>query len=502
MGIPSYFSQVIKSYPSIVCNLKQHETHFHNLYMDCNSIIYDVVRTINTNDTSLMIQHVILKIDAYIKKINPSNTVIIAFDGVAPFAKMNQQKTRRYKSSFMAKVDNTEWSTSNITPGTKFMDELSSAMEKAFINTETKYKTRKMIVSGSNETGEGEHKIFKYIRENPDITQNAMIYGLDSDLIMLAIFHRHLFKNGYIFREAPEFMKSAIQVEDSDEPYVLDMGLLGDSIMKNMKCRSPDKRRIYDYVFMCFLLGNDFLPHFPALNIRTHGISTLIDTYVEHIGKYPDRFFIVDGKVQWRYFGIFIRELAKNEHTFLLNEYSIRDKHDKRVWRTETDEDKLLNLPIIYRGEEKYICPSEKSWEDRYYKALLHMERKPKAICTNYLEGLEWVFKYYSGDCPDWRWTYEYHYPPLLTDLQHYIPDFHTTFISNYRPPFTPNVQLAYVLPLAQFVLLPEKTRTFLLSKYREHYSEKIEFQWAFCRYFWEAHVCFTPILVDELDGW
>jgi 5'-3' exonuclease len=297
-------------------------------------------------------------------------------------------------------------------------------------------------------------------------------------------------------------MKSAIQVEDSDEPYVLDMGLLGDSIMKNMKCRSPDKRRIYDYVFMCFLLGNDFLPHFPALNIRTHGISTLIDTYVEHIGKYPDRFFIVDGKVQWRYFGIFIRELAKNEHTFLLNEYSIRDKHDKRVWRTETDEDKLLNLPIIYRGEEKYICPSEKSWEDRYYKALLHMERKPKAICTNYLEGLEWVFKYYSGDCPDWRWTYEYHYPPLLTDLQHYIPDFHTTFISNYRPPFTPNVQLAYVLPLAQFVLLPEKTRTFLLSKYREHYSEKIEFQWAFCRYFWEAHVCFTPILVDELDGW
>ena len=221
--------------------------------MDCNSIIYDVVRNVNTKDTSQLIQQVISNIEAYIIKINPSNTVIIAFDGVAPFAKMNQQKTRRYKSAFMAKVDRagpSEWSTSNITPGTKFMDDLSAQMGKAFANTENKYKIKKMIVTGSNETGEGEHKIFKYIRDNPDLSQNAMIYGLDSDLIMLAIFHRHLFNNGFIFREAPEFMKSAIKVEDSDEPYVLDMGLLGDSIMKDMNCRFPDRRRIYDYVFM------------------------------------------------------------------------------------------------------------------------------------------------------------------------------------------------------------------------------------------------------------
>jgi 5'-3' exoribonuclease 1 len=505
MGIPSYFSQVIKKYPNIVRNLKQHKTQFHNLYMDCNSIIYDVVRTINTDDTSLIIQHVILNIEMYIKKINPSNTVIIAFDGVAPFAKMNQQKTRRYKSSFMAKVELTEWSTSNITPGTKFMDELSFHMDKAFNNTEAKYNVKKMIVSGSNEAGEGEHKIFKHIRDNPDLSENVMIYGLDSDLIMLAIFHSHLFNNGFIFREAPEFMKSAIQVEDSNEPYVLDMGLLSESILKDMNCRFHDRRRIYDYVFMCFLLGNDFLPHFPALNIRTHGISSLINTYVEYIGKFQDRFFIANGKIQWRYFGIFIRELAKNEHIFLMNEYTMRDKHDKRIWRTETKDDKanaLLNIPIIYRPEEKYICPSEKSWEDRYYRSLLHMERKPKSICTNYLEGLEWVFKYYSGDCPDWRWTYEYHYPPLLVDLQSYIPDFDTTFISNYRCPFTSNVQLAYVLPMAQFDLLPEKTRTFLLGKYKQHYSDKVDFQWAFCRYFWEAHVCFTPISVNELEQW
>ena len=51
------------------------------------------------------------------------------------------------------------------------------------------------------------------------------------------------------------------------------------------------------------------------------------------------------------------------------------------------------NVPILYRAEEKYICPKEPYWENRYYKTLLHMNRQDVSIvCNNYLEGLEWVF--------------------------------------------------------------------------------------------------------------
>ena len=34
---------------------------------------------------------------------------------------------------------------------------------------------------------------------------------------MLAIFHYHLYDNCYIFREAPEFMKNIITVEDNND---------------------------------------------------------------------------------------------------------------------------------------------------------------------------------------------------------------------------------------------------------------------------------------------
>jgi 5'-3' exonuclease len=45
------------------------------------------------------------------------------------------------------------------------------------------------MVSGSNKIGEGEHKLFSYIRSNPQkhTSETTVIYGLDADLIMLSI---------------------------------------------------------------------------------------------------------------------------------------------------------------------------------------------------------------------------------------------------------------------------------------------------------------------------
>ena len=531
MGIPSYFSYIIKNYPNIIRNLNYFKDKtIQHLYMDCNSIIYDAVYSMdkqlidessNVDLENHIINQVINDIKMYIDIIRPTTTIFIAFDGVAPFAKMDQQRTRRYKSLFMSnnsfgknEENKKTWNTSAITPGTEFMEKLSKIIDYEFKFTEKKYNCNSIIVSCSNEVGEGEHKLFNHLRSNQFQNDNVAVYGLDADLIMLSIFNLKFSKNIYVFREAPEFLKSSIPIDilgKDTEPYFLDIEHLTYCILNEMLCKYSDNRRIYDYVFLCFFLGNDFLPHFPAMNIRTHGIQGLLDIYRNCIGNYSERFLINNNKIQWKNISIFINEVAKCEHELLLNEYFVREKFDKRhlLETTPQEKDDIINsVPIIYRQKEKYICPQEPEWEKRYYKSLFHFEKNNeniKNICNNYLEGLEWVYKYYSHDCPDWRWKYNYHYPPLFSDLCKYIPHFETDFIvsdKNSKKPFSKMAQLSYVMPSSNLELLPNNICGFLKNNYPDLYPEKYDFEWAFCRYFWEAHPLLPDIPMSLLEQW
>ena len=276
MGIPSYFSHIIRNHSNIIRNFRYFScTPFHSLYMDCNSIIYDAVHSTEYNQQnydiyeSLIIDIIIKNIENYIHIIKPTHTIFIAFDGVAPFAKMDQQRTRRCKNSFInnhyIKNNDMKWDTSAITPGTQFMNTLSKRIQYKFKHAEQNYNVSNIVISCSNEPGEGEHKLFDYLRKTPCLNENIALYGLDSDLIMLSIFHLQYCKNVYIFREAPEFLKHYFPItpdNDKNMPYFLDMKVLANSILTEMKCKANDYHRIYDYIFLCFFLGNDFFTTF------------------------------------------------------------------------------------------------------------------------------------------------------------------------------------------------------------------------------------------------
>ena len=602
MGIPSYFSHIVKEYRHIIKDMKSLR-QINNFYLDSNSLIYDAVKNNPTYDKTKhneyeneLMDMVCAKIDFYVDTLQPRDRVFIAFDGVAPVAKLSQQRDRRYKSWYTTQIQRDlegaaykeSWNTSAITPGTEFMKKLNTYVTEYYENKNKNPISNvvpKYIVSSSMESGEGEHKIFEYIRKYPEYHNSpdttTLIYGLDADLIMLTLNHLHITnnKNMYLFRDTPEFIKSIDSSLDANRDYLLDIPELAIAIVDYMHQQgiggnssggsgggasekntsdtiALQTNRIKDYIFLCFLLGNDFLPHFPAVNIRTGGIHILLNVYRETLGSDNTKFLTksdsetATNTIQWKNFHEFVSHIAKTEDSLLIEEHKRRDKAEKRMGyqsqgqsqsqsqiqsrrneRNErnntkssnstttstlqqTDEvlgtdiykmDDLLTLPMRERSVEKYINPFTHDWEYRYYKSLFDLEITDERlcqICVNYLEGLEWTYNYYTSGCIDWRWCYKYHYAPLFKDLVKYIPHMNTTFLQKKEKQAIEDiVQLCYVLPKANLNLLPFSVNVVLLQRLGHLYGEDYDFKWAYSRYFWESHAELPTLNIEMLEN-
>ncbi len=524
MGIPSYFSYIIKNHPSIIKKYVKDFLKVDNLYLDCNSIIYDAYRKIELdkftqNISERIIKQVIIKIEEYISIINPSQTVIIAFDGVAPVAKLEQQRSRRYKSWYQNQISRTIykketediWNSAAITPGTAFMNELNCMVTAHFRNN----PKLDIIISGSNQFGEGEHKLFDYIRSNPQkhLLETTIIYGLDADLIMLSINHLPVCPNIYLFRETPHFIQSIDSSLEPNSNYFLDIPEFTTTLTKYMNNNTELTTHqqiniVHDYIFICLFLGNDFLPHFPAINIRTGGVDKMINAYKTTIGN--ANLNLTNGKtIYWGNVRKIVLQLVNQEEEFFIKEHRMRNNKEKHKLPNTSPENKFKNFeltPFYDREMEHFINPVNPHWQTRYYLGLFGI--KPEDNCVqkrniaiNYLEGLEWTMKYYTSGCPDWRWRYKYNYPPLLQDLIRFIPIFNNEFVLYKTPtPVSEIVQLCYVLPRSSLNLLPRKLCFELLKRYDHWYNADCDFVWAYCKYFWESHVETNEIDINELE--
>jgi 5'-3' exonuclease len=509
MGIPYYFKYLIKTHPQIIQKQAQIKK-IDSLFIDSNSIIYDAVRDLTEKANGItdltIIKQVIFRIHDYIFRLKPQKMLFLSFDGVAPLSKMEQQRTRRHKGLFspiQVSPPVESWNTNVITAGTSFMKLLSKSVLESFNNKETELGIEKIIVSTSEDAGEGEHKIFQYIRKHKTPDQDIFVYGLDADLIMLSICHCQknlaLANNIWVFREEPEFFyKPTDQTKPSTNLLFLNIETLSGAILGEI---GRDQNRIQDYLFICFFLGNDFLPHFPSMNIRTHGMTQLLDVYRTTISS-KNQYLInpATKKIEWAQVKKFIEQCSKHEHKWLLIEYETRDRMAKivgnRINENVAKKDLEImadNIPILFREEELYISPSEPQWQSRYYSVLFHNSLPTQTtcvICENFLEGLQWVFQYYTQDCPDWRWKYCYHYPPLWQDLHRYFKE-PAPFPAKTKP-LSQKTQLKYVLP-----------RNYQADSFLEKYGHyhlpvlaRCEWKWTFCRYFWEA----TPLLPEIPD--
>jgi len=482
MGIPSYFSYVLRNHKKIIKRL--HTVKLHTLLIDANSFIYDVIYE---GDTSNIYDSVYKKIKELVVKLNV-DSVFVAFDGTAPLAKMKQQKQRRYKSWITKQILNqkSSWNTNLITPGTSFMKGLDEYLKPRF-------QKDGYMFSGSSEPGEGEHKLFDYIRKQKSKTTSYVIYGLDADLIMLSLLQITKNPKLYLYRETRHF--SYLSDIDEKSEYIFNVDEMAKQICENMYDKVSQelvKKAIQNYCLLCFLCGNDFLPHFPSINIRNNGIEYLLETYKKHI-QLDD--IVVDTTIQWQTIKKLFLVLSEQERELIFA--NIEWKKNLKVY-SKNKEDELNHLPIRDCDEEYLI-----QHFDKYY-SFLFSQQESKPVCQNYLKMFEWTWFYYHGICRSNYMSYQFNYAPLFSSVIQNIPCFSCEdFVSvDLTLPVEQLTQLVYVLPYVDYEgIIPSNVIHAVETKFPQLCKYNFPVDYKFCKFFWESHVDFNYVDIKQLNS-
>jgi 5'-3' exonuclease len=283
MGIPSFYRHLLRKYKGITAgNLAGVGLASVDLLaLDFNCIIYSAMKTMPNAFSAAYEEDLIREVGVWLDRLCsmiPSTALYIAVDGAVPCAKIHQQRLRRYKSAFMTLEDNllraklglqekeAGWDRNAITPGTQFMEKINK-----FLVNWSKKQTG-FLVSGTDEPGEGEHKIMRYLKTVE--AKNIVIYGMDADLILL----------GMLKAEQTDRRGKIVLVREKDE--VKDTSQItlqffapstaAEAMWKESGSTASLQDWIFDYVAIMSVLGNDFLPSSLGLKIREDGHTELL----------------------------------------------------------------------------------------------------------------------------------------------------------------------------------------------------------------------------------
>ena len=248
MGIPYYYKCLIDKYPYIKSNVKPDVDIF---CIDYNGLIHPVAH--DTHDMNNdFINNLWNKTVQLVEQVNPLQHSFIFVDGVAPLAKIHQQRKRRYLKN---NTGNT-FDSNCITCGTPFMNNLMD-----FLLTK---KTDKIHLSTSYENGEGEHKMMSYLYNKKE-ELNVIIHGLDADLILLSMMNSRDNLHIYLMREN-------IGARGITEYVSIDK--LKHAIIKEWNDIFPNNS-LHNYCYIMSILGNDFIPHPIGISMKNNGIHEL-----------------------------------------------------------------------------------------------------------------------------------------------------------------------------------------------------------------------------------
>jgi len=347
MGVPKLFRWLSQRYP--LCNQPIHEAQppIDRLYLDLNGIIHpcfhpDDEHGVRRTEPAVFAA-IFNTIDVIVRIVRPRELIYLAVDGVAPQAKINQQRARRFQTAANAAAQGVAHAaapavdgadpplvdSNAITPGTAFMARLAEHLRyyaARRVSDDPAWRNLQVVLSGPEVPGEGEHKIMEFIRTGraqPGYrpTTTHCLYGADADLLLLGLLSHE--PNFCVLREV--FMRTSSQLRraPSLEQYALvHLSILRDYLAMEFAplAAAPAlqhefawERVFNDLVALTFLVGNDFLPNAPALYIPNGALDVLWEAYLALIPSLGGFLTALDGTVAWDRLGAFLRRLAEHE---------------------------------------------------------------------------------------------------------------------------------------------------------------------------------------------
>lgn len=485
MGIFRFFTWFHQNFPQHVTPIKEHAllenvrkgTSIDNFMIDLNGIFHSAAQKVykygnfapvikrlrpfrnakveETPSHEKVFDEVCRSIEELFLVVRPKKRLVMCVDGPAPLSKQNQQRQRRFRGAMTRTEessldsDPSVFDSCHITTGTEFMDKLGKHIMKYIksrMATSILWQNIDVIFSNEKVPGEGENKLICFIRKYGTTEESYCIHGLDADIIMLALGS-----------QMPKFFILRDDLyDDANKYHLVDVGGARKDLLNLMRWKLDDKfddnLAIYDYIFLCFICGNDFLPHVPSIEIIESGIDVILSIYKKtcavhgHIVKLNGdaisfhkpsltAFFTVVG--QWE--RQLIEEKMSKKHQFFPDE--LLEKHTK-----------------FTPHDPFYGCVVDiDTYKEEYYTTKFTISTL--AVCHSYIEGMQWVFTYYTQGIPanGWRWAYGHSYAPFASDIAKAIDSYEQPIYPvKGNGPFFQFQQLLAVLPPSSAGLLPD----------------------------------------------